>query len=155
MKSLILLLLMALATFSQNFEYGGPSDLKGLTKVQLSPEIDFKDQERIKKEINKAKLSSLVVTDNYDDGEIMLVFGGSTETVTTGATVNNGVVNTIRVPLDEGTGYVFVEGKSGKPRLVLKVSNSQQSRLEKRPVTKFVDTFLKAYRQANDLDPKK
>lgn len=148
-----ILIFCSLTVSAQKYEYGGTSDLRGLTTVYINPETDVKDRERIVKAIEKEHFPDLKVVDTPEKAEIFLVFGGDTETVITGATWSSSGANIVRVPLDYGSGYVFVDGKE-KPRLVLTVSNSQQSRWEKRPVTKFVQAFIKAYRQANGLTTK-
>ena len=143
-------LLFSFAAFAQEgFDYGGISDLKGLTSVYISPQIDIKDRERIVKIIQKANLSELKIIENSESADILLVFGGDTDTVITGATFNRSGANVIRVPLENGTGMVFAQGK--RLRLVLTLSNSQQSRMEKRPVTKFAQAFVKAYKEANGI----
>lgn len=131
------------------YEFGGPKDLKGLKSVYISPEVDAKDRERMVKIIQK-ELPDVKIVDDADDSEIVLIFGGESETVITGATWNAYGGSIVRVPLEAGTGKVFVNGKE-KPRLVLTVSNSQQSRAEKRPVTKFTQAFVKAWKEANGI----
>jgi len=151
---LIVIAMSVLSASAQNgYEYGGVSNLKGLKTVYLSPEIDMKDRERIAKAIGKENLSDLKIVDDGNRADIVLVFGGETDSVITGATFSQYSANIVRVPLDSGTGMVFVQDKE-KPKLVLKVSNTQQSRLEKRPVTKFVQAFIKAYKEANGLTTK-
>lgn len=156
MRTLLLIFALAMTCFAQNYELGGIGDLKGKTAVFLSPEIDFEDQGRITKIVEKANVGLKIVS-SLSEADIVLTFGGSTSMVTTGAsatsTQNTSNVNLVTVPLEEGSGIVLVKGEE-KLRLVLKVSNSQQSRMEKRPVTKFAEAFVKAYRSANGLEKK-
>jgi len=154
MKSLPIFLLVALACSvsvycQSSYEFGGVGDLKGLTTVYISPEVDMKDRERMIKIIAK-DLPTVKIMDSLDAASIMLVFGGDSEDTITGVNWNRYGANVVRVPLEAGTGRVFVEGKE-KPRLVLTVSNSQQSRAEKRPVTKFTQAFVKAWKEANGI----
>ena len=141
------------------FELGKPIELKGLTKVYIETVGDLKEEERIRERIAKAKIPGLEVVDSVDDAEIVLFFAGGSFRATTGATSNpigNSVsttVTTISLLAGEGRAFVFSK-ESGKPRLVLRVANQQDNKAEKRPVTKFVEEFARAYRLANGL-PKK
>lgn len=139
-----------------DFEYGKPSDLKGLTKVYVHTMGDLKENERIVSRLNKAKIPSLQIVDDMDDAEIVLMFGGDEFTSVSGANSSTvgGSTNTVvtRVNLLTGEGRVYVASKDGsKPKLVMRVQNEQQTKLEKRPVTKFIEDFMKVYKKANGL----
>lgn len=152
-KILLVILLLCAPMLAQSaYEYGGPADLKGATDVYIIPDTDMDDQERIKKTVLKAALPVKFVS-SPDDADIILAFGGDTDVEITGVTWSAYGANTVRVPLEHGTGVVLVPGKE-KPRLVLRVSNSQQTKWEKRPITKFVNAFIKTYREANGLPQK-
>ncbi len=146
-------ILCAVPVFSQSYEYGKPSDLKGLSKVFIDTGVDTETRERIVERILKAGLKDLTFLDSDEGAEIVLVFRDrSIETVTGAVTNIYGTTNVVRDPLLHGEGTVFVVGDgAAKPRVVLSVKNSQQSRAEKRPSTKFALAFVKAYKQANDL----
>lgn len=143
-------------TAQSDFEYGKPADLKGLTKVYVQTMADLKENERIVSRLNKAKVPKLVIVDDIDDAEIVLMFGGDEFTSVSGANSSTigGSTNTVitRVNLLTGEGRVYVASKDGsKPRLVMRVQNEQQTKLEKRPVTKFIEDFIKLYKKANGL----
>ena len=155
---LITLLALSLSTYSQKFEYGTNADLKGLTKIFLDTGTDMETRKRIIEVINKAKLPGIEFLGSADEAEIYMTFGGETVETITGATTNTTpnpyvittTTNYVKVPLINGAGTVFVANKGGsKPKLILSVQNSQQSRLEKRPSTKFANAFIKAYKEAN------
>jgi hypothetical protein len=161
MKTPMLLLFVLLLSFtaSAQIEYGKASDLKGLTKVFLDTGADMEVRDRIVKQLEKANLG-IEILGSDDEAEIMLVFRDQESDTVTGATSNTSddgwwgrTTNTtiVKVPLIAGEGRVFVKGSSGKARLVLSVKNSQQSRLEKRPSTKFANAFIKAYQEANGV----
>lgn len=138
------------------FDYGKPSDLKGLTKIYIDTMGDLKENERIVSRLNKAKISTIQIVEDSDDAEIVLMFGGDDFTVTSGANSNTigGSTSTVvtRVNLLLGEGRVFVLPKEGsKLLLIMRVKNTQQTKLEKRPVTKFVEDFIKVYKKVNGL----
>jgi hypothetical protein len=149
-KILFVLLLLAAfsaSVFSQEYENGKPSDLKGLTKIFINTGTNLKDRQRIIEQIEKAKLE-VTFLDTDDGAEIVMFFQG--KTVVEGVPTGPYGMTITRVRLDTGSGMVFVQGKT-KPRLVLSVTNSQQSKLEKRPVTKFVKEFIKEWKKANGI----
>ena len=160
-KLLICSLLMfafALTTQAQNqeMEYGKPSELKDLTKIYIETMGNVADAERMTERITKAKIPNLVIVEHLKDAEIILIFGGEGVSRETGATVNRVgdslYANPTRMKLFAGEGRVFVSSEDGKrARLILRVQNEQETKLEKRPVTKFVNEFLKVYKKANDL----
>lgn len=153
-----LFVLFLLSTVSAQMEYGKAADLKGLTKVFIDTGADMEVRERIVKQIEKAKLG-VEILGSDEDAEIMMLFRDQESDTVTGVSSNSTDTSwgrttnstVIKVPLIAGAGQVFVKGSNNKPRLVLSVQNSQQSRLEKRPSTKFADAFIKAYREANGL----
>lgn len=143
------LLVLTFVAHAQDFEYGKPVELKGLTKIFVDTGANLDDRERIIKELEKAKLG-IELLDSSDDAEIILLFRGRTDEKVTGA-VNTQHATVIQTDeLASGSGIVFIKG-ANKPRIILSVSNSQQSRLEKRPVTKFVKAFVKIYKTANGI----
>lgn len=154
----ILILTTSALLVSGQIEYGKPADLKGLTKVFIDTGADMEVRQRIIKQLEKANLG-IEVLDTDDDAEIMMIFRDQESDSVTGVSSNTTETEwnrqttstIIKVPLIAGEGRVFIQGASGKPRLILSVQNSQQSRLEKRPSTKFTNAFIKAYREANDL----
>ena len=144
-------------TSSSEFEFGKPSDLKGLTKVYVQTMGDLKENERIVTRINKAKVPNLENVEDIEDAEIVLVFGGSTfhsvvgvSSNTYGNSTNSSVAS---ANLLQGEGKVFVAGRDNdKPKLIMRVQNEQEDKAEKRPVTKFVEEFIKVYKKINGLN---
>lgn len=156
---LLIIFACCITVFSQQFEYGKTSDLKGLTKIFLDTGADMETRNRIIENIEKAKLG-VEFLGSMDDAQIVMTFRDETNEVITGVNTNvttnpyGGTANTtaVRVPLINGAGNVFVANKDGtNPKLVLSVTNSQQSRWEKRPSTKFANAFIKAYKEANGI----
>ncbi len=154
----LLIFAFALIAQSQNqeIEYGKPSELKGLTKIYIETMGNVADAERMTDRITKAKIPNLVIVENIKAAEMVLTFGGEGISRETGAIVNrvgNALyADTTRIKLFAGEGRVFVSSEDGKhTRLILRVQNEQETKLEKRPVTKFVNEFLKVYKKANDL----
>lgn len=139
-----------------DFDFGKPSDLKDLTKIYIQTMGDLKEYERILTRLNKAKIPNLEIVEDIEDAEIILVFGGRTFSSVVGVTSNT-YGNTTNSSVDsenllEGEGKVFVTGKDGeKPKLIMRVQNEQEDKAEKRPVTKFVEEFIKVYKKVNGL----
>jgi len=141
---------------NQEMEYGKPAELKGLTKIYIETMGNVGDAERMTERITKAKIPNLVIVENIKDAEIVLMFGGEGVSRETGATVNRVgdslYANSTRMKLFAGEGRVLVSSEDGKrARLILRVQNEQETKLEKRPVTKFVNEFIKLYKKVNDL----
>lgn len=152
----LLIFTFVVAAQAQDIEYGKPSELKGLTKVYIETMGNVADAERMTERIAKAKVSGLVIVEDIKQAEIILMFAGEGVSRETGVTVNK-IGNTVfadtdRIKLLVGEGRVFVSSEDGKkPRLILRVQNEQETKLEKRPVTKFVSAFLKVYKKANGI----
>lgn len=153
----LLLLSFCFSARAQDFEYGKPIELKGLKKVYVNTGSDVKNRTRIVEEIEKANLGVEFV-DGDEDAEIFLTFRGETNEVTSGASTqmigNSAITNINTERLAAGAGLVAIGGKS-KPRLLISVENSQQSKLEKKPSVKFAREFIKQYRIANGINDKK
>lgn len=141
---------------SADFDFGKPSDMKGLTKIYIQTMGDLKESERILTRLNKAKIPNLEIVEDIEDAEIILIFGGRTFSSVVGVSSNT-YGNTTNANVDsvnllEGEGKVFVTGNDGeKPKLIMRVQNEQENKAEKRPVTKFVEEFIKVYKKVNGL----
>lgn len=162
MKTLLLTLMLSTVVFGQDFEYGKPGDLKGLKKVYLDTGADMETRNRIIENLEKAKLG-VEILDSPEDAEIVMVFASEKSERLVGIntiynrseTFGSASTTAQRIELIAGAGRVFVRSKDGtKARLILSLQNSQQSKLEKRPSTKFANAFIKAYREANNLPSK-
>lgn len=141
MKSLkitLLILVFSLSVFSQAYEVGRPSELKGLKKIYVDTDADLQNRERIIKEINKANLGFIWV-DDIGDAEIVILFKSERGNLNAG---------TVAVTVYSGRFLVFVT-TGIKPRLVMSYENEQQTGWEQKPTTKFAKEFIKYYRQAD------
>lgn len=148
-----ILLTFSFSGFAQEYEYGKPAELKDLKKVFIDTGTDLKSREGIIKEIEKAMLG-IEFVDEAKIADVILAFRGETNEVETGGNsqiIGNSVItNTNRVRLAAGQGLVLIYGKN-KMRLLISAENSQQSKLEKKPSTKFAKEFVKQYKIANGL----
>lgn len=152
----ILLLTFCFSAFSQDYEYGKSSELKGVKKIFVNTGMNLKDHQRIVEEIEKAKLD-IEIVDSIEKCDVVLLFNGATEEVTTSALTNQiggvAITNLNTERLATGRGIVMMP-RGNKMRLLLSVENSQQSKLEKKPVVKFAKEFVKQYKIANGLSDK-
>lgn len=157
MKFLLCLLVMT-AVFTtaaaQSFEYGKPSELKGLKKVFVDTGGDMKNRDRILNEIQKANLG-VELLDSADSAEIILNFQGGKEKQMSGVNSTTDTLgNTRSTPsyrkITVGAGQVFVV-RGDKLRVVLSFDDEEKTVFEKKPATNFGKTFVEAYKKANDL----
>lgn len=149
MKTLLLLLALAVPLCAQALPYGEISDLKGLKKVYVNTGLDMKSHRAIVKALEKSNLGFEIVED-VEDSEIMLVFGAGSVEHGVVATNTNGVATAQVVESPTGDGYVTAYARD-KVRLVLSFKDTQGTVFERKPVSNFVRTFLKAYKQANGV----
>jgi hypothetical protein len=153
--TIFIILLASFSVFAQDYEAGKISDLKGLTKIYIDADGDLKNKERIIKKIQKARIEKLEIVEDEESAEIVLIFGGRSKTAIVSANTRfdggYAVTTPMRVSFDEGEGSVFVRGKTGKPRLVFRYRNEQDSKLEDTPAVKIAAEFVRYYRQANGL----
>ena len=150
----VLVLATAMSVAAQSFEYGKPSELKGLKKVFVDTGGDMKNRERILNEIEKANLG-LELLDSADRAEVILNFQGGKEKQLSGVNSTTDTYgNTHATPayrkITVGAGQVFVV-KDQKLRVVLSFDDEEKTVFEKKPATNFGKTFVKAYKKANDL----
>jgi len=157
MKFLLYLLLStstATAVVAQSFEYGKPSELKGLKKVFVDTGGDMKNRDRISNEIQKANLG-VELLDSADGAEVILSFQGGKEKQMAGVnSTTDSSGNTHSTPsyrkITVGAGQVFVV-RGDKLRVVLSFDDEEKTIFEKKPATNFGKTFVKAYKKANDM----
>lgn len=139
---------------AQQYEYGAPSELKGLTKVYVDTGPDIKNRDRIISMIAQAK-TKLVLVDDIDNAEIMLTFGAGTETRITGANTNvigkSAVTTVNRARLMRGQGLVAVQGKKNPeiPRILLSFASTRDRIWKAKPAKAFAKKFIKAWKEAN------
>ena len=152
----LLCLFLALTTLgAQEFEYGKPSELRGLKKVFVDTGSDLKNRERILKELEKAKLPDLEVLDSSDGAEIVLQFKPSIKTevgATTRPIYGTGAVHTDvhENEMQAGKGIDFIP-KGTRIRVLLSFADVEETVFEKKPATNFAKTFIKEYKKANGL----
>jgi len=139
---LVVILLPALG-HAQNFEYGKPAELKGLTRAYIDVGVDIKSFEEIKKIIQNAKLSQLTIVDSIKESDFVLMFRGGKEAV---------LVDGDSDLQKSGKGVVAIPSASGDRLRILISFESLQNRIgEAKPSTKFAKEFVKAYKEANRL----
>ena len=145
MKTLILFLLVILLPafgHAQEYEYGKPSELKGLTKIYVDTNGNVKDRDRIIEDLHKASIG-IAIVDEIGEAEIFLQFGGTRVDRLAGGT-------TISKPA--GTGVVAIRGKTPeKLRIIMNFESTQDKFFEKKPTAKFTKGFIEIYKQANEL----
>ncbi len=150
--SVIFIALFASFAVAQEYEYGKPDDLKGLTTVYIDTHGNIKDREKIIEEIKKAKLD-LTAVDAKSDATIFINFSTTTSRQAVGRTIVNPVDPQYNAhvvseyDLEAGDGMVTVKGKSPTvPRVVLNFHGGRRN-----PAGDFVKKFIKAYKEANGL----
>jgi len=154
-RILTLIILSVVATAAQEFEYGQPEELKGLTKLYIGTGSDIKNRNQIINEINKAQVG-IVVVDTYAEAEMIMSFQGEKQTVVTGVNTQP-ATSSVPVAISTprygqritGAGDVAIRGKGGRLRYVL--SFEGEKRWTNMPSERFAKTFLKAYKKANGL----
>lgn len=152
---LLIVFVCSISVFAQGsdtFEYGSPAELKGLTNIFVDTGADMETRSKITEIITKAKLPNIRFLDKITQAQIVLVFRGDTEEKLTGAARYGTSTVLGRIQLEYGTGSVLVGlPEYTKPHLVLTVKNSQQTKWEKSPATKFAKEFIKAWKEANGV----
>ena len=137
----VALTLLFLVSFmsAQDFEYGNPSELKGLKRAFIDVGPDVKNFNRIKDEIDGAKLPGFEIVSDVDVSDFVILFRGDKGVEITGD-------NSYR--RDTGKGYVGIRSRD----IVLISFDEMQDKLfEKKPAIKFTREFIKAYKKANGL----
>lgn len=147
MKKIILatflLLVLGLVASAQEYEYGKPIELKGLTKVFIDTELDAENHDRILETIEKAKLENLTVVESSADAEFIIMFRGDSENVQIGRANHKRTT---------GKGVVTTKSADGKKlRVLLSFESTQDKAGEKKPAAKFAKEFIKEYKMANGL----
>ena len=119
---------------------GSPAELRNLTRVFVDAPLEGA-RKTISTAIAAANLG-LVVVDAAPGAEIVLKFTSGVVLQPSYAIPSMG-----SGMWDAGRGEVWVV-RDGRSRVVMTFENVQSSRLQKEPVTKFVRSFLDAYRSA-------
>jgi hypothetical protein len=156
MKILTILfcLLFALTTYSQNYEYGKPAELKGLTKLFIDTGTNVENHSRIVAELEKS-LPKLEILDSMDNSQIVLVFlsGSVSGTIATTTQDYYGTKSTTILPVTRktGAGLVLIQAKTkDRARLLLSKDYIQKGLFFEKIAIKFAKEFIKAYKKANE-----
>lgn len=80
-------LIFILAGFvaAQDYEYGKPEDLKGLTRLYITTNGDIQNRDRIIKEIDKAKIG-ITIVDTFEEAQMFMRFNAGSDRVVSGST---------------------------------------------------------------------
>jgi hypothetical protein len=146
----IILVLVPIVTGAQvsTTTYGKPEEMKGLTRVFVDTGGDFKNRERIQKEIQSANLG-LELLDSADGAQIIILFGGD-KVARIGGGVWDGTGGLHTKTYNTGTGQVLVI-RDGKSKIVIGYDGEETHMWEKKPATSFGRKFVQAYKKANGL----
>lgn len=131
----ISIFLLADKTSGQDFEYGKPDELKGLTTYSVDTAGDVDIRNRIIEVVGK-ELPMLTLKEESDEAQIRLTYMGKGSSYKMGA------------------GFVTVDAKGAdktRPRVIVSFQNEQDNKGETKPHNKFSKAFIKAYKKANGL----
>jgi len=151
--AVVLLFLFSVGTTAQTeYEYGQPSDMKGLTKIYIDTKGNIKDRETIVKEFEKGKIGVQAV-DSKDLAEIIIDFNTTESKQAVARTITNtydpkysvNVVSNVKVV--SGEAMVTIKGQTTSNRRVVMNFNGGR----KDPAAAFAKEFIKAYRTANGI----
>ncbi len=141
MKKLFALLILPLCLMSsvhpQDYDYGKPEEMKGLTKIFIDTDGDMKNRDRITEEVERAKLG-VQLLDGADGAEIIVRYVNSKERSAARKTVNVGEAKVLVV-------------KGERLRVVMSFRDEERNVFEKKPANNFGKNFVKAYKKANGL----
>jgi hypothetical protein len=136
--STIFILIFALTAFSQEYEYGKTSELKGLTKIYINTGTDGQSHDRLVEYIEKVNITGLKIVDSANEAEISIIL--QTDKIRGGY----GMV-------EHGKGYVAVKGSDLKKARILINFEAVRTSYGGRPVEKIAKQFIKAYKEANEI----
>jgi hypothetical protein len=161
MTTFLLSIVLSFALLGQgasDFDYGKPTELRGLTKIFVYTDLDTKSRDAIIKEIQK-QVRTLEVVERREDAQVWLIYtqttrrdfrgivGNSEPTSTGGAT---GTARPIYRNTPIGAGYVVIPGIEGKrDRLLLSFRDEKTNAFERKPTVNFAREFVKAYKEAS------
>lgn len=170
LKSVILLLLMSVTASARQaeVEYGHAGELKGVTRLYVSTDLDMKARESIVRELLR-RLPRLEVTRTPDEADVHLVYRSETLRVPVGlnwiggptpsyaesarhvyAGVRPSLATTQLLSVVVGTGVVLKIAGPGRVRLLMSYrGESLAGSFERSPSTNFVRAFAREYRRAN------
>lgn len=137
--------------FSQTYEIGSESELKGLKKVHLDTGADVDNYNRIKENIEKAGIRLEYVS--AEEAEFFILFRSDMKEHVTGAVIAGSVIGVGRDRFSTGKGMVGRVSDGGKKiRVFINFASEKNWWAEKKPATKLAKKFIAAYKKANNLD---
>lgn len=140
---MIFLLLLTLFA-PQDYQYGKPTDLKGLRRIYVDTEADLKSRNKIIDKLTKANLD-LVFVDDADEAQIVITYRSGSDYRTVGIPTRNGtMIGTPEYPY--GYGAVLV-ATPDKPKLVFTFKDQQNTAFEKAPLTNFMKELVKLFQE--------
>lgn len=155
---MITLLLILVLAQAQDFDYGKPAELRGLTKVHVYTDLDLKSRNAIIKEIEK-KLPTITIVERREEADVWLIYAQDVRrdfrgVVGNGQSNSDGSVNTTATPVYgktiSGVGYVVRPGSANKrDRLLMDFRDEKRSVFSHDPTGNFARAFIKAYKEAN------
>jgi hypothetical protein len=138
----VMVLVFALVAAGQDYEYGKPVELKGLSKVYIDAGDDPESFERIKNAFEKT-LPELKIVESSDEADFIVSFRSSRESVTIGRTSDM---------KNAGRGYIAIPSPGKKRlRVLLKFESIEDTWGEQKPATKFARKVISEYKKANGL----
>lgn len=142
-----LLFSLALAVqHAEQWEYGSPAEMRGLTKYFVDTGAQKDVHDNIVARISAA-LPKLRLVDHEEDAELIIVFGAGTHSYIT-TDVNGHVAEG---STSVGDGVVFKVAEGSRLRLLYDDHPTREWFFERRASSKFADGFIKAYKKANNL----
>jgi len=161
--TLTTIVLISVSGLSQNYEYGSPAELKGVTRIYVDTGTELKTHNDIVSHIQK-ELPAIIITDRAEDAEVVLVYGSSASTKyigsqsTTTVDSSGNTAHTDSMPqyrrIVRGDGLVLKPGKEGRARLLMEFGDARGNIFERKPSTNFAREFVKAYKKANGEEKK-
>ena len=170
LNNAILLLLMSVTAAARQaeVEYGHAGELKGITRLYVSTDVDMEARESIVRELLK-RLPHLVITRTPEAADVHLVYRGETlhvpgapnwigesapaytesaRHVYAGTRTASGTTQLL--PVVAGTGVVMKTVGPGRVRLLMSYrGESLAGSFERSPSTNFVRAFVREYKRAN------
>lgn len=152
-----LLILFAITQAGQDFDYGKPAELRGLTKIYVYTDLDISSRNAIIKEIEK-KIPGLVIVDRREEAELWLIytqdarrdFCGVIGSQTDSAGSSSSTATPVYGKTISGVGYVVRPSATGKrDRVLMDFRDEKRSILSSNLTKRFAGAFIKAYKEAN------
>jgi len=127
---------LALSAFpSDDYEYGTPADLKGLTTYYLNTQTDTETRDKVAAKV-RVETDRLHLASVRDEARIFVDVLGDDHN-------------------DDGASFViWVAGKEGRHRVIQKFSYTHSNFPKLRPTSRFARDFARMWRDAQDASSK-